>query len=264
MADRREPKLGTVVQKALASGPVPRDALLQAVQQAGLRRIDFGLLWETCVTHGIADLDGELWVPRGRAAPVAEGPPRQEPPGRTSSRDMRQRSCGVRRRRPIFPPSSRSHLSGRPLRLGRGGRGSGPSTARRIEDRDEPPDAERRALVRGQRGGCGGPPCADAVRGPGRARRGRGKSGHSDRQGARHRGRGGLGLRQRRHPLAASGNSYGAGGHPAAGPVVAADGPEQATGRAGPRRPRLRRGRRAGRCVTGAGPRLDRTRKTAC
>lgn len=80
MADRREPKLGTVVQKALASGPVPRDALLQAVQQAGLRRIDFGLLWETCVTHGIADLDGELWVPRGRAAPVAEGPRGRSPP----------------------------------------------------------------------------------------------------------------------------------------------------------------------------------------
>lgn len=80
MADRREPKLVTVVQKALASGPVPRDALLQAVQQAGLRRIDFGLLWETCVTHGIADLDGELWVPRGRAAPTVEGPSRQEPP----------------------------------------------------------------------------------------------------------------------------------------------------------------------------------------
>lgn len=79
MADRREPKLGTVVQKALASGPVPRDALLQAVQQAGLRRIDFGLLWETCVTHGIADLDGELWVPRGRAAPVAEGPRGRSP-----------------------------------------------------------------------------------------------------------------------------------------------------------------------------------------
>lgn len=44
MAVRREPKLVTVVRKALAAGPVPGKALVEAVQQAGLRRVDSGLL----------------------------------------------------------------------------------------------------------------------------------------------------------------------------------------------------------------------------
>lgn len=71
MAVRRRPRLVDVVQKALANGPVAREALLAAVQQAGLRA-DPGVLWETCQTHGLADLKDDMWVPRGWAAPTAE------------------------------------------------------------------------------------------------------------------------------------------------------------------------------------------------
>ncbi|MEV7968897.1 AAA domain-containing protein [Sphaerisporangium sp. NPDC088356] len=63
-----ERKLVKVVENALSSGPMPQEALLATVQQAGLR-VDAGVLWETCKTHGIADLRGESWVLRSSAVP---------------------------------------------------------------------------------------------------------------------------------------------------------------------------------------------------
>ncbi|WP_160330483.1 AAA domain-containing protein [Sphaerimonospora mesophila] len=42
------------------------------MHQAGLRRIDAGMLWETCATHGLADLRDDLWVPRGWASPTKD------------------------------------------------------------------------------------------------------------------------------------------------------------------------------------------------
>ncbi|GAA4560985.1 DEAD/DEAH box helicase [Planotetraspora kaengkrachanensis] len=92
MAAGRERKLITVVQEALSAGPVPRDALLTAVHDAGLRRIDAGVLWETCVTHGIADLHDELWVPRGWAAPTSSGVAVQSPSQSTPVRTVAERS----------------------------------------------------------------------------------------------------------------------------------------------------------------------------
>lgn len=70
MAAPRRPRLVDVIRKALSDGPVPRDALLTAVRQAGLRA-DEGVLWETCRVHGLADLEDDQWVPRGWAAPIA-------------------------------------------------------------------------------------------------------------------------------------------------------------------------------------------------
>jgi len=55
MAASRRPRLVDVIQKALANGPISRDALLTALQQAGFRA-DEGVVWETCRLHGIADL----------------------------------------------------------------------------------------------------------------------------------------------------------------------------------------------------------------
>ncbi|GAA4207280.1 hypothetical protein GCM10022252_70710 [Streptosporangium oxazolinicum] len=68
----------TVIQGALASGPIAADDLLTAVHQAGLRRIDSGVLWETCSTHGLADLRDGMWVPRGWApTPALQPRPRE-------------------------------------------------------------------------------------------------------------------------------------------------------------------------------------------
>ncbi|WP_158610007.1 hypothetical protein [Micromonospora musae] len=53
-----ERKLVKVVQQALSQGPMPRDALLAALGQAGLR-IDSSDLYITCAMHGLADLQGD-------------------------------------------------------------------------------------------------------------------------------------------------------------------------------------------------------------
>ncbi|GAA3813252.1 hypothetical protein GCM10022226_37460 [Sphaerisporangium flaviroseum] len=74
-----ERKLVKVVQQALSSGPVAQDALLEAVHQAGLRRVDPGDLWEICARHSIADLRGDMWVPRFFAAPDSEDVPPKGP-----------------------------------------------------------------------------------------------------------------------------------------------------------------------------------------
>ncbi|WP_189194171.1 DEAD/DEAH box helicase [Micromonospora fulviviridis] len=60
-----------VVQRALEAGPVSQDELITSLHQAGIR-VDVGVLWETCRIHGLADLRGDLWVPRGWAAAVNE------------------------------------------------------------------------------------------------------------------------------------------------------------------------------------------------
>lgn len=73
MAGRGKPNVVTVVQAALTNGPVSGNELLEIVHRAGLR-IDKGVLWETCATHGLADLRDDMWVPRGRAEPQAERP----------------------------------------------------------------------------------------------------------------------------------------------------------------------------------------------
>ncbi|MEU6205970.1 hypothetical protein ABZ814_20605 [Micromonospora musae] len=53
-----ERKLVKVVQQALSQGPMPQDALLAALGQAGLR-IDSSDLYITCAMHGLADLQGD-------------------------------------------------------------------------------------------------------------------------------------------------------------------------------------------------------------
>lgn len=73
MAASRRPRLVDVIQKALANGPISRDALLTALQQAGFRA-DEGVVWETCRLHGIADLEDDMWMPRGWAAPIGADP----------------------------------------------------------------------------------------------------------------------------------------------------------------------------------------------
>ncbi|MBE3011914.1 AAA family ATPase [Microbispora sp. NEAU-D428] len=79
MAGRHKSRLVPLVQRALSAGPVPQDALLEAVHQAGLRWVEPGHLWETCATHGLADLREDMWVPRGWAPPTADGAVDDEP-----------------------------------------------------------------------------------------------------------------------------------------------------------------------------------------
>ena len=104
MAAPRRPKLPDVIRKALSNGPVPRDALLTAVRQAGLRA-DEGVVWETCRLHGLADLEEDRWVPRGWAAPISGDMPtgggaaeRRRPPGRILDRSAEEKAAAEVRR----------------------------------------------------------------------------------------------------------------------------------------------------------------------
>jgi AAA domain len=69
MATHQPTRLVRFVQRALAAGPVSQNELITSLQQAGVR-VDVGVLWETCRTHGIADLRGDVWVPRAWAPPA--------------------------------------------------------------------------------------------------------------------------------------------------------------------------------------------------
>ncbi|MBM7084581.1 DEAD/DEAH box helicase [Micromonospora humidisoli] len=82
MAIGMERKVIKVVQQALSQGPMPQEDLLTALRQAGLRTDSTGL-FIVCATHGLADLQDDVWVPRGWASPVtgrAEATPRRRPP----------------------------------------------------------------------------------------------------------------------------------------------------------------------------------------
>src|SRR6476660_7212759 len=83
MRTGRAVRLVDAVQKALTTGPVSQDMLLTAVRQAGLARVDVGLLWETCTSHGIADLVDGQWVPRDWAP--AQAPSTNAAPRRTGA-----------------------------------------------------------------------------------------------------------------------------------------------------------------------------------
>ncbi|GIJ19808.1 DEAD/DEAH box helicase [Micromonospora lutea] len=71
MASGQPRRLVNAVQRALQAGPVSQDELITSLHQAGIR-VDVGVLWETCRTHGLADLHGDQWVPRGWAAAINE------------------------------------------------------------------------------------------------------------------------------------------------------------------------------------------------
>ncbi|QGN48635.1 AAA family ATPase [Micromonospora sp. WMMC415] len=96
-----ERKLIKVVQQALSGGPMSQEALLAALRQAGVRT-DSTDLYIACATHGLADLQGDSWVPRGWAIPVTEtapAPPRRrtpEPPAaRRAAAEVRQLASSI-------------------------------------------------------------------------------------------------------------------------------------------------------------------------
>ncbi|MEU0559375.1 AAA domain-containing protein [Dactylosporangium sp. NPDC006015] len=91
MAIGRVPRLVTLVQRALAAGPMPQEELLERLRQAGLRA-DVGVVWETCRTHGIADLRDDVWTPRGWAPPAVAA----NPSGDTTTQIPAQRIDGER------------------------------------------------------------------------------------------------------------------------------------------------------------------------
>ncbi|MEH0934225.1 hypothetical protein [Micromonospora psammae] len=61
------------MQEALSQGPMPQEVLLATLRQAGVRA-DSTELYIACATHGLADLQGDSWVPRGWAAPASGTP----------------------------------------------------------------------------------------------------------------------------------------------------------------------------------------------
>ncbi|MFI6265304.1 AAA domain-containing protein [Micromonospora sp. NPDC051006] len=83
-----ERKLIKVVQEALSQGPMSQETLLATLRQAGVRT-DSSDLYIACATHGLADLQGDSWVPRGWAAPMADtvaAPPVRRPPDPPAAR----------------------------------------------------------------------------------------------------------------------------------------------------------------------------------
>ncbi|MFG3577825.1 DEAD/DEAH box helicase [Micromonospora chersina] len=70
------------MQQALSQGPMSQEVLLATLRQAGLRT-DSSDLYLACATHGLADLKGDSWIPRGWAAPVAETTPGSAQPRRS-------------------------------------------------------------------------------------------------------------------------------------------------------------------------------------
>ncbi|WP_431975585.1 AAA domain-containing protein [Micromonospora haikouensis] len=95
MAVGAERKLIKVVQQALSQGPMPQEELLTALRRAGLRTDSTGL-FIACATHGLADIEGDVWVPRGWAAPVTEAAP--APPRRPPGPPAAQRAAAEVRR----------------------------------------------------------------------------------------------------------------------------------------------------------------------
>ncbi|RAO51529.1 Exodeoxyribonuclease V [Micromonospora saelicesensis] len=96
-----ERKIIKVVRQALAQGPMSQEALLAALHNAGVRT-DSSDLYITCATHGLADLHGDSWVPRGWAAPMADAkapPPVQRPPeppaARRAAVEVRQLATSI-------------------------------------------------------------------------------------------------------------------------------------------------------------------------
>ncbi|MGN9768423.1 DEAD/DEAH box helicase [Micromonospora sp. SD12] len=83
-----ERKLVTAVRQALSQGPMPQEDLLVALRQAGVRTDSSGL-YIACTTHGLADLRGHIWEPRGWAAPAVEtgtAAPQPSPPAPAGNR----------------------------------------------------------------------------------------------------------------------------------------------------------------------------------
>ena len=62
-------RLVDALQRVLRDGPVTQDALMTALEQLGQRRADLGAIWQACQEHGLADLVGDKWMPRGWAEP---------------------------------------------------------------------------------------------------------------------------------------------------------------------------------------------------
>lgn len=90
-----ERKLVRTIQSALSNGPVSQDALLTLIRDSGIR-IDITGLWMACANHGIADLKGDVWVPRGWAASVDTSAP-VPAPRRPESNASRHAAAEVRR-----------------------------------------------------------------------------------------------------------------------------------------------------------------------
>lgn len=79
-------KLTEALQWILREGPLTQNDLLIALEQVGQGRASLGAIWQTCQEHGLADLNGDTWVPRGWAAPVAQ------PAGSALRKEARLRS----------------------------------------------------------------------------------------------------------------------------------------------------------------------------
>jgi hypothetical protein len=67
MNPARRKRIAGVAQTVLINGPAQELALLDELEQAGIRRVESGELWEALTQHGIADLVDMEYVPRGWA-----------------------------------------------------------------------------------------------------------------------------------------------------------------------------------------------------
>ncbi|WP_327025751.1 DEAD/DEAH box helicase [Micromonospora sp. NBC_01739] len=108
---RSERRLIKAVQHALARGPISQEALLVALAQAGVRT-DSSAIYIACATHGLADLQGDTWIPRDWAAPAVEtalAPPAQRPAESAATRkalaEVRRlaASIGISMEEPVPP-----------------------------------------------------------------------------------------------------------------------------------------------------------------
>ena len=104
-----ERKLIHAVRKALLQGPMSQEALLAALAQGGVRT-DSSALYLACATHGLADLEGDVWIPRGWAAPIADTAlptPRtpELPAARRAAAEVRElaSSIGIPMEEPVPP-----------------------------------------------------------------------------------------------------------------------------------------------------------------
>ena len=68
---RTEDRIVQIARKALSDGPASMAELRFALDQAGLKRVDDSDLWQALRLHGIADLEGSTWVPRGWTPPLS-------------------------------------------------------------------------------------------------------------------------------------------------------------------------------------------------
>lgn len=93
----REDRICAVAGRLVAEGPVTVDALLEALQTAGLRGLDHGAVWEIVTTKGIAELVGNTYVARAGAPTLSSG----VVPAKTAS----PRALGDQRGGHLTPPS---------------------------------------------------------------------------------------------------------------------------------------------------------------